>query len=305
MTAATEYTAQVDAVTAQRARILGIQPGSDAYAGALGQRFRVDPRQALDADLSVIASYLTPGDTLLDVGGGAGRLSLPLALRCRQLINVDPSTGMRTQFEAAAVEAGIANARFVQTDWLAADGIEADVSLVAHVTYFVRDIVPFLQKLAAATRRRVLLLVASVPPPNQTAPFFHLVYGENQALLPGHRELLAVLWDMGLLPDVRVLPGPSAAPYRTPVPARAAAIEEALGSMRLPPADRERARAVIDGRFDELYVSTPGGFVRRPAYHSRELLITWTTSRTPHSAHRDIQSFTGRFVGLEGRAATV
>lgn len=276
MNAAAEYAAQVDAVNAQRARLLGIQPESDAYAGPLGQRFRVDPHRPLEADLSVIATYIEPSDTLLDVGGGAGRLSLPLALRCRQLINVDPSTGMRTQFEAAA--AGITNARFVQGDWLATGGIEGDVSLVAHVTYFVRDIVPFLQKLAGATRRRVLLLLTSVPTPNQTASIFRLVHGEDQALLPGHRELLAVLWDMGLLPDIRVLPGPSSAPYRAPIPVRATAIDRLLTSMLLPPAVHEHACALIDGQFEELFVSTPSGFVRRSAYNSQELLITWDTN---------------------------
>ena len=47
----------------------------------------------------------------------------------------------------------------------------------------------------------------SVANTNQSAPLFHLVYGEEQVAAPGHRELLPVLWELGILPNVHVLPG--------------------------------------------------------------------------------------------------
>ena len=49
------------------------------------------------------------------------------------------------------------------------------------------------------------MTVWSVPPPNQSAAIFQLVYGEEQEQSPGHRELLPVLWEMGILPEVQVL----------------------------------------------------------------------------------------------------
>ena len=70
-------------------------------------RFRADPHRTLDAHLAVLASYIRPEDVLLDVGGGAGRIALPLALRCREVITVDASPGMGVEFAAAAAEAGI------------------------------------------------------------------------------------------------------------------------------------------------------------------------------------------------------
>src|SRR4029077_5318355 len=115
----------------------------------LAQPFHADPRRPLDSLLTTIASYVREGDVLVDVGGGAGRLSLPLALRCREVVIVDPSEGMRAVFEKTAKDAGITNARFVTAGWLEADDIEGDVALVAHVTYFVREIAPFLRKLNA------------------------------------------------------------------------------------------------------------------------------------------------------------
>src|SRR5262245_32738224 len=141
MTAAETYAALIDAVNTQRLRIHGQQPPQDSFGGPVAQRFRADPHRNLDANLQVVASYVQPDDVFLDVGGGAGRVGLPLALRCRQVINVDASPGMLAEFEACAAQAGITNARPVLADWLAAKDIFGDVSLASSVTYFVHDIV--------------------------------------------------------------------------------------------------------------------------------------------------------------------
>ena len=76
-------------------------------------------------------------------------------------------------------------------------GIEGEIVLTCDVTYFVRNIVPFIEKMQLAARRRVMILVWSEPPPNRGADLFRRVYGEPLAPMPGHRELLPVLWDMG------------------------------------------------------------------------------------------------------------
>src|SRR2546422_7557228 len=125
-----------------------------SWEGPGARRFRADPHRPLDANLAVLASYTRPEDVLLDVGGGAGRVALPLALRCREVIIVDASPGMGAEFAAAAAEAGIPNARFIHANWLEAEGVQSDVVLTANVTYFVREIVRFLEKLATAARRR-------------------------------------------------------------------------------------------------------------------------------------------------------
>src|SRR5512145_1549153 len=169
MTAAETYAARLDAVHAQRARLHGAPSPDDPWGGPVARRFRADPHRTLDAHLAVLASYIRPEDVLLDVGGGAGRIALPLALRCREVITVDASPGMGVEFAAAAAEAGILNARFVHANWLEAEGLQGDVALTANVTYFVRDIVHFITKLVSAARRRVMITVWSVANPNQNA----------------------------------------------------------------------------------------------------------------------------------------
>src|ERR671925_2372065 len=109
MTAAEQYAASVDAVNAKRPRLHGQQLPDDRWGGETAQRYRYDPHRSLDANLEVIASYVQREDVLIDVGGGAGRVSLPLALRCREVVNVDASPGMGEEFAATAAEAGITN----------------------------------------------------------------------------------------------------------------------------------------------------------------------------------------------------
>ena len=42
--------------------------------------FKADPRRTDDVEVDRLAKEVNPATTLLDVGGGAGRFALPLAL---------------------------------------------------------------------------------------------------------------------------------------------------------------------------------------------------------------------------------
>ena len=88
MHAAEIYAARIEAVRVQRARLPGAPSLDDLWGGGVAQRFRFDPHRPLDANLTRLASSLHPDDVFLDVGGGAGRVALPLALRCREVIYV-------------------------------------------------------------------------------------------------------------------------------------------------------------------------------------------------------------------------
>ncbi len=278
--AAEVYTACFDARSRQYDRIFGQEP-ADRWGGEIAQRLSADPRRTPSPNLEVIAAYITTDDTVIDVGGGAGRLSLPLALRCCEVVNVDGSAGMGEAFATSARDAGIANARFIHSDWLKAGGVQGDVCIAAHVTYFVREIVPFVQKLEQAAKRRVMILVGGVAPPNQGAEPFRLVHGEEQAPVPAHRELLPVLWQMGILPDVRVLPEMAFSERGLPRTKEEAlrlsgqGVTPAWALPRLGLGFEERAQRILEAHFDELFQETPGGFRRRLPQDARELLITW------------------------------
>ena len=277
MTAATRYAGCIDAANAQRVRIQGRQPPGDPWASMAAEVFRHDPHRELDANLEVVAAYVQPGDVVIDVGGGAGRVALPLALKCKEVISIDPSPSMCVEFEGSAAEASISNARVVQADWLETEPMSADLIFSADVVYFVRDIGRFIEKINGSCRRAIIT-VWSVPPPNGGAKLFRLVHGEEPEPAPGHCQLLPVLWDMGILPDVRVLPDFPRWADRS-ASSHDGAIKLALDWVGVETDDQERVRSLIEANFQDLFSQNPGGF--RPLWfpYARELLITWETAQ--------------------------
>ena len=283
-TAADQYAARVDAVLAQRTRLRGPQPPGDLFAGVPADHplLKSDPRRPLDPNLEMIAAYIAPDDVVIDVGGGAGRVSLPLALRCREVINVEPSGAMGAGFTANATQAGITNVRVIVSDWLTSAPPVGTVALVNHVTYLTREIVPFIEQLEQVGRRRVLITVNSPPPPSWHRVLYHLVHGETEEVVPGHVELVNVLWELDILPDIRVLPLHTARPI-IPAPTREAAIAGEMARFggdqwALWPLDsalEQRLRGLLEARFDELFAAGPEGFSPRWITPGREILITW------------------------------
>jgi hypothetical protein len=281
--AADRYAARVDAVLAQRTRLRGPQPHGDKRAGCPADHplMKADPLRPLDPNLAAIASFIEADDVIIDVGGGAGRVSLPLALRCREVTNVEPSPTMAIGFRTNAAGAGIGNTRIIEGEWPEVDAPAGSVALVNHVTYMTREIVPFIRKLEQAGRRRVLITVNSVPGPSFQRVLYQLVHGEAEEVVPGHMELVNVLWELGILPDIRVLPQPTM-PF-TPAPSREAAIAGAIarfpgeqwGWWDLGSDLEQRLRVILESRFDELFTAGPDGFTPSYIPPGREILITW------------------------------
>ena len=282
MGALEDYAALIDAVESQRERLQGPQQ-PDFWGGETAKRFRADPNRQMDDNYEILAAFVRPDDVFVDAGGGAGRFSLPMALRCREVINVDPSAGMGAEFEESAAEAGIANAKFVLSDWLDVDGVQGDVVYAANVTYFVRDINRFIAKLESAARRRVIITLWSVAGPMLNARLFNMVYGEEQAMVPNHSHLLPALWEMGILPDVRFLPHGihfNGVPQLPEFPgSKEDAVEVALAGIWLAPHHRDRGEKVVRENFQELFQEGPEGFVPQWMPDAHEVLITWETGQ--------------------------
>lgn len=277
-TAAEQYIAQAKAFNDQREQFYGQTLRTEAAPSfARGGRGIADPNRPLDPQTAMIASYIKPDDVVVDVGGGAGRLSLLLASRCREAVNVDMSASMGTQFVDIAKESGITNARFVQGDWMDISDVEGDVVLMASVTYFVHDIVPFIQKWQDAARRRVIISVAALSSRDLNAGLYRAVFDDELHVAPAFRELLPALWEMDIYPEVRIPPasgrGDAALPQRR---------EEAIqwGLQQLPIEAPPDGSAKIEARFDQLFASTPNGF--RPLWRprQRDFLVTWEVERS-------------------------
>lgn len=92
--------AQTEAAIAKAGKAHG-----DLWSG-IAEGFRDDPRRTDDPVIEHVGEWLTPQSTVLDVGGGAGRYALPLALRCREVTVVEPSEAMQNALRESAKEHG-------------------------------------------------------------------------------------------------------------------------------------------------------------------------------------------------------
>lgn len=113
---------------------------------------------------------LGEGGSVLDVGCGGGRSSLPLgAALITEAIGVDEQRAMLDQFAEAAATRGVAS-RTVLGRWpdVADDTPVADVVICHHVVYNVASIDEFVAALCSHARRGV---VVELPQRHPTSPF--------------------------------------------------------------------------------------------------------------------------------------
>jgi SAM-dependent methyltransferase len=172
-------------------------PDRDFYA-PVSSLFVADPRRRDEEALDALIGLAAPDDRWLDIGAGAGRYALPLALRVKELIAVEPSASMRNALRTGKEEHGIANLRVVAGVWpdvLAEMGEPpiADVALIAHVGYDIEQIGPFLEAMERAAARLCVAVLTDQSPASVADPFWPLVHGMERVPLPAMPELVELL----------------------------------------------------------------------------------------------------------------
>src|SRR5215467_1739746 len=237
--------------------------------------FKADPGRTDDREVNRLAQELTPATTLLDVGAGAGRFALPLALRCKHVTVVEPSPSMGETLRHLAAEAGIENITIVARRWEEAEVEPADIVLSAHVIYSLEDIGPFVVKLAQHARQKVYMPTFMRPPRARYAPFWSQVYGEDKRELPGVAELMQVLWELDIYPNLEMY---------APVPVRPfkdwqRALDTLRSRLCVTPDTTHDTR--LQQALRELLIATPEGYVIKGAPPGRLALISWRPASMP------------------------
>jgi 2-polyprenyl-3-methyl-5-hydroxy-6-metoxy-1,4-benzoquinol methylase len=157
------------------------------------------------------AESLPPGGTVLDVGCGGGRASLPFAGKASFVAGVDESPEMLKSFAKAAASLGVGFevtlgrwpdvARGDGTD----EGIGAfDVVVCRNVVYNVSEIAPFVSELAAHARCAVVVELTEKHPTAWLAPLWKSYWGVDLPDEPTSTLFAEVLAEIGYTPEVHL-----------------------------------------------------------------------------------------------------
>lgn len=272
ISAAEEWKARIEAHNEQTVRTRGDVVYEDMWS-TLAQRFKDDPRRTDDPVVNLLAGWLTPESTVLDVGGGAGRYALPLALRANHVTVVDPSPSMLGALRESAADAEVENIAAVEASWEEAAVEPHDVVLCANVVYGVAEIRGFVRRLEEAARDRVAIVLYMDAPLSRMSPIWTEVHGEKRIDMPGLPELLPVLWGLEIYPDVAMLPATST---RT-LPNLETAIAFARHFLYIEAgSEKEQRLREIAARF---VVETPEGVTMRGASERPQGVVSWSPEK--------------------------
>jgi SAM-dependent methyltransferase len=140
--------------------------------------------------------------TVLDVGAGVGRYTLPLAAVAREVVAVEPSEAMCRRLLERLSERGTRGVRVLAHRFEEADLDPADFVLCAHVVYFVADGAGFVRRADALARRAVAFVVRHDPMVLPAMTLWPRYRSDNPPRPPGFSDLYNLLLDLGYAPNV-------------------------------------------------------------------------------------------------------
>jgi SAM-dependent methyltransferase len=185
---------------------------SDEGAAQMVERWRgvarkLDSRQTREPDplLDHILGRLTPETTVLDIGAGIGRWTLPFARKARRVTAVEPLPGMRQVLVERAAAQGIANLDVVDAQWLTAEALPHDVAVAAHATYTTTDLLGFVRKMEVSARQSCYLalrLPAHDGVIGELSQEIHGLWHDSPNFIVGYNLLLSA----GFRPNVLLEP---------------------------------------------------------------------------------------------------
>ncbi len=269
MSAVQRWNSMVEAEHAQSERMRRHEPPPADHWQAHAHRFKPDARDANDPLLERLKRELRPDRTLTDVGAGAGRLCLPLSSHCRQVVAVEPSPSMVQVLGQQVADLSIRNVSVMQATWEDSSVDPADIVLCCHVVYVVKEIEGFVRKLEAHARDKVLVALFDSSPQASVYPIWKRVHGEDRLPLPALPEFLEVLAELGIDPEVEMLPPQQARGFDN----RGHALEELSRRLYLAPGSGEMAD--LERILPDLLEEVDGALTIKGSQPHQPALVSW------------------------------
>ena len=270
VSATKRWTEMVRAEHAQSDSMRREEPPADSWSN-FAQNFRADPRRTDDVLVDQLRKEIAPGQVVLDVGAGGGRLALPLALDAEKMIAVEPSPSMCRVLREVANEFDVQNVDVVESGWLEAQVSRVDVAICAHVLYVIQDIEAFVRKLEEHAGQ-VMVIMYQGPPQSQIYPLWEPVHGVPRLPLPSLPEFLEVLGQLGVEPNVEVVHAQRNRGFENLEIAR----EQLARRLYVTPDSPQMER--LEGLLPQVLEEKDGGFTIKGGIHLEPRVVSWRPS---------------------------
>ncbi len=202
MTASQNWREQLEAWAIPESLLAAVDDSPYRWPVELFRRRNVTAREEQPPPTTDVVSRLAGiGGSILDIGAGTGRASLPLAALGHPVTAVEKSSDMATALrdEASAVAGTY---RVVEANW-PVETDHADVVMAAHVVYDVADIDSFLDSMQDHARRAVVLELTESHPWTPLVPYYRALHGIDRPTGPTTDDLVAVIEELiGRRPEV-------------------------------------------------------------------------------------------------------
>jgi SAM-dependent methyltransferase len=152
--------------------------------------------------LDVIARLAGPGGSILDIGAGTGRASLPLAQAGHPVTAIEPSETMLAGLADATVGLPVT---VVEGRWPESKNLVEvhDVAMCAHVVFDVAVIGPFLIAMNERAAAGVVIEMTDRHPWVHLGPYYRALHALERPVGPGWEDLVAVVHEViGVDPTV-------------------------------------------------------------------------------------------------------
>jgi SAM-dependent methyltransferase len=143
-----------------------------------------------------------PGGSVLDIGAGTGRASLPMARVGHRVTAVERNDGMLEGLRDLSIGLPV---KIVEGSWpeVAAQVDVHDVAMCAHVVYDVADIGPFLFALNKAAKKGVVIELTESHPWTSLGPYYQALHQLDRPAGPTVDDLMAVISEsLHVVPEV-------------------------------------------------------------------------------------------------------
>jgi hypothetical protein len=159
-----------------------------------------------DPLLDFIIGLVDSQDSVIEIGPGNGRWTLPLARRVRRVTAVEPADTMAAILAENIQSAGLQNVTIVPEPWEKVSLERHTICVCAHAMYNSPDLAAFVRKMEAGATRLCALSIRIPPAEGVMAAMSEQIYGRRHDS-PDAVIAFNALYRMGLNVNVRIEEG--------------------------------------------------------------------------------------------------